>query len=139
MSKSQKKIANNPRYAEAWRLAIKGKTYKEIGAALGVSDVRAFHIIKKYREKLIPQELRDYVKDFLCDQCTLLQKELFELNDKTLPLKEKIKVIETIIKLNERLDKLHGVSTIKTDITTGGEKLNLIVTSSTGELKDEDI
>lgn len=131
---------NNPKYHQAWMMAVKGHTYKQIGEVLGLSAPRVYAIIKVYRERIVPTDAKKYVKELLSDQCSMLQKELFDLKDKpNTSIKEQVMVINSIIKLNERLDKLHSISIDRTDITTGGQPLSIIVSSSTGEIKDEDI
>lgn len=56
MSERFKPVLEREKYVKAYALRSEGLTLREIGERLGVSAMRAFTLVKKYRAALIGQK-----------------------------------------------------------------------------------
>lgn len=115
------KALNNS--AEIVRLRCEGKTYKEIGDALGIAAESAFEVWKKHFEK---------AKERHSEEVYAMQlQELQRLDSYLVALKPKIdsghvRAIEAAVKISERRSKLFGLNAPERVEATGANGKPLI-------------
>jgi hypothetical protein len=101
---SKRKVKSHQQMIQALELRAAGASFRQIGEALSVSKPRAFRIVRKALDELVQhcQETAERVR----------QLELYRMDRIRLsldPKKGDPRVADTLIRISERVAKLHGL------------------------------
>jgi len=111
---SGRKVKSHQQMIQALELRAAGASFLQIGKALSVSKPRAFRIVRKALDELVQhcQETAERVR----------QMELYRLDRIRLaldPKKSDPRVADTLIRISERVAKLHGLDAPQRIETSG--------------------
>src|SRR5713101_1988142 len=100
---SGRKVKSHQQMIQALELRAAGASFRQIGEALSVSKPRAFRIVRKALDELV-QHCQDTAE-------RVRQLELYRLDRMRLALDPKTdpRVADTLIRISERVAKLHGL------------------------------
>ncbi len=101
---SGRKVKSHQQMIQALELRAAGASFRQIGEALSVSKPRAFRIVRKALDELV-QHCQDTAE-------RVRQLELYRLDRIRLaldPKKSDPRVADTLIRISERVAKLHGL------------------------------
>ena len=101
---SGRKVKSHQQMIQALELRAAGASFRQIGEALSVSKPRAFRIVRKALDELV-QRCQDTAE-------RVRQLELYRLDRIRLsldPKKGDPRVADTLIRISERVAKLHGL------------------------------
>ena len=102
---SGRKVKSHQQMIQALELRAAGASFRQIGEALSVSKPRAFRIVRKALDELV-QHCQDTAE-------RVRQLELYRMDRIRLaldPKKADPRVADTLIRISERVAKLHGLN-----------------------------
>jgi hypothetical protein len=111
---SGRKVKSHQQMIQALELRAAGASFRQIGEALSVSKPRAFRIVRKAPDEMV-QHCQDTAE-------RVRQLELYRMDRIRLaldPKKSDPRVADTLIRISERVAKLHGLDAPQRIETTG--------------------
>jgi hypothetical protein len=101
---SKRKVKKHQQMIQALELRAAGYSYRQIGEALSVSKPRAFRIVRKALDELVQhcQDTAEHVRHLELYRLDRYRRSLE-------PRKADPRTVDTLIRISERVAKLHGL------------------------------
>lgn len=123
-SSSARHVATSEHRLAAVALRIKGKSYDEIGTALGISRQAAFKLVKKAMEDSAKRtaESSDHLRAIELIRLDAMRKAIWDKVDIG-----DLSAIDRAIKISKRMSELSGIDAPITLKTPPGEALKVLI------------